>query len=218
VKVFLQPRKLPVQARSNASVQAILEATIQVLLTAGRVRLTTAKVASRAGVSVGTLYQYFPNKSALLQAALKRHMDEVAVAVERTCRQQRGNTPRQMAAALITAFFEAKMKNPKASVALYSISSDLDGASVIKETSARANAAIFAMLETASEPINTDLQVVCDVLQGAMAGISRRLLEGPAAEQRRESLQRELIRMASSYLSSCSAHHPSSPKSAPRDL
>jgi AcrR family transcriptional regulator len=62
-QVLLEPRKSPVQARSAASVDAILEATIQVLLHAGKERLTTTRVASRAGVSVGTLYQYFPNKS-----------------------------------------------------------------------------------------------------------------------------------------------------------
>jgi AcrR family transcriptional regulator len=83
--VLLQPRKLPVQARSTASVDAILDATIQVLLNVGKERLTTTRVALRAGVSVGTLYQYFPNKSALLQAALRRHKDAVTEAVERVC-------------------------------------------------------------------------------------------------------------------------------------
>ncbi len=76
-QVILEPRKSPVQARSAASVDSILEATLQVLLLVGKERLTTTRVALRAGVSVGTLYQYFPNKSALLQAALKRHMAEV---------------------------------------------------------------------------------------------------------------------------------------------
>src|SRR5580692_2269895 len=104
--MVLEPRKSPVQARSTASVDAILEATIQVLLLVGKERLTTTKVAARAGVSVGTLYQYFPNKSALLQAVLKRHMDEVAGAVERVCREQKGNTLEHMATALITAFLK----------------------------------------------------------------------------------------------------------------
>src|SRR5450631_2159373 len=101
---------------SAASVDAILEATIQVLLHKGKERLTTTRVALRAGVSVGTLYQYFPNKSALLQAVLKRHLDEVTSAVELVCKEQQGATPRQMATALITAFFEAKMNNAKTSV------------------------------------------------------------------------------------------------------
>jgi AcrR family transcriptional regulator len=98
---LLEPRKTPVQARSAASVEAILEATIQVLLSAGKERLTTTRVALRAGVSVGTLYQYFPNKSALLKAALKRHLDEVTEEIERVCREQKGAPLRQMATALI---------------------------------------------------------------------------------------------------------------------
>src|SRR5229473_8364502 len=108
-QAVLEPRKSPVQARSAASVDAILEATIQVLLQAGKERLTTTKVALRAGVSVGTLYQYFPNKSALLKAALQRHMDEVTEAIERVCHEQAGAPLRQMVTALITAFLQAKM-------------------------------------------------------------------------------------------------------------
>ena len=91
--VVLEPRKSPVQARSMASVEAILDATIQVLLSVGKDRLTTTRVAQRAGVSVGTLYQYFPNKSALLKAVLERHLDGVVEAVEQVCREQRGESP-----------------------------------------------------------------------------------------------------------------------------
>src|ERR1700728_3135150 len=131
-QVLLEPRKLPVQARSAASVHAILEATIQVLLHVGKERLTTTRVAQRAGVSVGTLYQYFPNKKALLQAALKRHLDEVARAVELVCHEQRGLPLEQMATALITAFLQAKMTDAKTSAALYS-GSDVDGAKIVHQ-------------------------------------------------------------------------------------
>jgi AcrR family transcriptional regulator len=203
--VLLQPRKLPVQARSTASVDAILEATIQVLLGMGKERLTTTKVAMRAGVSVGTLYQYFPNKSSLLQAALRRHMDEVMEAVERVCKEQKGNTLQRMATALITAFLTAKMRDAKTSVALYSISSDVDGAKIVQQMGVRSNRAIVAMLTTSCEPLYKDPQLVASMLQGAMAGVSRRLLESDAPEKQFDALRQELVFLVCAYLEASSA-------------
>ena len=204
-QVVLEPRKSPVQARSAASVDAILEATIQVLLSVGKERLTTTRVALRAGVSVGTLYQYFPNKSSLLQGALKRHLDEVTEAVERVGREQKGNTLRQMATALVTAFLEAKMKDAKTSVALYSVSSDVDGAKIARRMGARVNKAIVEMLESAREPLTKDPQLVASMLQSAMGGVSRRLLEADAPEKEFDALREELIFLVNGYVEACSA-------------
>jgi AcrR family transcriptional regulator len=209
--VLLEPRKSPVQARSAASVDAILEAAIQVLLSLGKERLTTTRVALRAGVSVGTLYQYFPNKSALLQAALKRHFDEVIEAVERVCQERKGDTLPRMAAALIDAFLEAKMRDAKTSVALYSVSSDVDGAKIAKQMGTRVNKAMVAMLVSAREPLAKDPHLVASILQGAMAGVSRTLLESDAPEERFDGLRRELIVFACAYLEACSAP-PATPK------
>jgi AcrR family transcriptional regulator len=204
-QVVLEPRKSPVQARSTASVEAILEATIQVLLKVGKERLTTTRVAARAGVSVGTLYQYFPNKSALLQAALKRHLAHVTEAVELACKQQKGGTVQQMVTALVMAFLEAKMRHAKTSVALYSVSSDVDGARIVQQMSVRTHKSIVQLLGTAREPLTTDPQLVASVLQGAMAGISRRMLESSAPEKQFEPLRRELIILACAYVSACSS-------------
>ncbi|MCZ7486068.1 TetR family transcriptional regulator [Rhizobium rhizogenes] len=65
-KPYISSRKSPKQARSNVLVSAILEAAIRVLAEEGAQRFTTARVAARAGVSVGSLYQYFPNKASIL--------------------------------------------------------------------------------------------------------------------------------------------------------
>ena len=65
-KAQISSRKQPQQARSTELVAAILEAAIQVLAKEGAHRFTTARVAEKAGVSVGSLYQYFPNKAAIL--------------------------------------------------------------------------------------------------------------------------------------------------------
>jgi len=205
LQVLLKPRKSPVQARSAASVDAILEATIQVLLSVGKEKLTTTKVALRAGVSVGTLYQYFPNKSSLLQAALKRHMDEITDAIELVCKEQRGKTLRQMATSLITAFLQAKMRDAKTSVALYSVSSDVDGAKIVQQMGIRSNKAIVQMLATSCEPLTTDPQLVASMLQGVMAGVSRRLVESDVPEKQLNILCQELIFVACAYLDACSA-------------
>ncbi len=204
-RVALNPRKTPVQARSTASVTAILDATVQVLLSEGKSRLTTTRVALRAGVSVGTLYQYFPNKSAMLQATLKRHIDQVHEAVDRVCLEQRGNTLQQMATALIQAFLAAKMRNPKASVAMYSVSSDVDGAKIAKFLDIRSNKAIAKMLASSCEPIGKNPQLVASILMGALGGVSRRLLESGAPEKEIDSVRQELILFVSSYLNACSA-------------
>jgi AcrR family transcriptional regulator len=65
-KPQISSRKQPQQARSNELVTAVLEAAIQVLAKEGAARFTAARVADKAGVSVGSLYQYFPNKAAIL--------------------------------------------------------------------------------------------------------------------------------------------------------
>ncbi len=199
-QVVLEPRKSPVQARSAASVQALLEATIQVLLKVGKDRLTTTNVATRAGVSVGTLYQYFPNKSALLQAALRHHLSEVAEAVELVCEEQKGRAHREMVAALVSAFLEAKMKDAKTSVALYSVSSDVNGAKIARQMGTRLHRAIIRMLASSSEPLATDPDMAAFMLQGAMVGVSRGLLESGAPEERFETVRQELIHLCCGYV------------------
>jgi AcrR family transcriptional regulator len=75
------PRKRPRQARSKATVDTILEATTRVLVKQGFDGLSTNAVASAAGVSIGSLYQYFPNKEALVLALIDRHVEEMNAAI-----------------------------------------------------------------------------------------------------------------------------------------
>src|SRR5262245_35792192 len=80
-QVRTTPRKRPRQARSRATVDSILEATTRVLVKRGFDGLTTNAVATAAGCSIGSLYQYFPNKEALVSALLDRHMEEMNAAI-----------------------------------------------------------------------------------------------------------------------------------------
>jgi AcrR family transcriptional regulator len=74
-------RRRPVQERARFTRDAILQAAAEVF-GRGDYRATTREVAERAGVSVGTLYQYFPNKDALLLVLFGRHLDEAEAALE----------------------------------------------------------------------------------------------------------------------------------------
>ena len=69
------PRKLPRQARAHATVDAILEATVQILDQDGLDAATTTRIAEVAGVSVGSLYQYFSHRDAILHALQEREFE-----------------------------------------------------------------------------------------------------------------------------------------------
>jgi AcrR family transcriptional regulator len=67
-------RRSPRQTRSRATWEAILEAAAQILERHGAAALTTNRIAERAGVSIGSLYQYFPNKHAVLAELIRREL------------------------------------------------------------------------------------------------------------------------------------------------
>jgi len=204
-KPVLEPRKTPVQERSNASVQAIHEAAVQVLLSAGKEGLTTRKVADRAGVSVGTLYQYFPNKSALLQAVLRNHLEGVARAIHIACEQNKGVTLDEMAIALVREFMKAKLRHVEASRALYMVSDDVGGAEIARNNATRNVAAVAALLESAKERLTEDPQVIASIVLSTMAGVSRRMLDARLRDGELEAMQQGLATMVRAYLQACAA-------------
>lgn len=71
------PRKQPSQERSRATVDALIEATARILVRESFDRASTNRVAEEAGVSIGSLYQYFPSKEALVAAVIDRHKQEL---------------------------------------------------------------------------------------------------------------------------------------------
>lgn len=75
------PRKHASQERSRATVDALVEATARILVREGFDKASTNRIAEVAGVSVGSLYQYFPSKEALVAAVIERHRQEITHAV-----------------------------------------------------------------------------------------------------------------------------------------
>ncbi|MBO0797873.1 MAG: TetR/AcrR family transcriptional regulator, partial [Blastocatellia bacterium] len=180
-QLTLEPRKMPVQARSTVTVEAIYEATIQVLLAVGPDRLTTTRVAERAGVSVGTLYQYFPNKQSLLLSVLEKHVDQVISAVELACRLNHGQPLFTMIESVVEAFVDAKMERSDISMAFYAIANGVQERALINKAGKRTQAAIGSMLATAPNSKFADLPFTSLMLISAMGGATRAVLEAGAS-------------------------------------
>jgi AcrR family transcriptional regulator len=199
-QIRLTPRKTPRQARATATLEAIFEATIQVLLVTGPTRLTTTRVAERAGVSVGTMYQYFPNKHALLYAVTERYLSIVADSVEHACREQHGAPVGQMAEALVEAYWHAKIVRCDVTRALYQVAGELDTAPLAEAFSKRVEIATDAMFASAPDAKFVDLAIVNLTLLTSLFGTVRTLFDRSLPKPWACGVQQQLIFMSRSYL------------------
>jgi AcrR family transcriptional regulator len=107
VRSLTKPRKRASQGRSRATVEAILEATARILVRDGFDRASTNRIAEEAGVSVGSLYQYYPGKEALVVAVIERHSSDL-MKVVRAAMTEIGDQPietgvRRLVAAAVEA-------------------------------------------------------------------------------------------------------------------
>ena len=76
-KPLTKPRKIASQDRSRATVDVLVEATARILVKEGFDEASTNRIAAAAGVSIGSLYQYFPGKDALVAAVIDRHTEDL---------------------------------------------------------------------------------------------------------------------------------------------
>jgi AcrR family transcriptional regulator len=107
------PRKKPRQERSQATVDAILDATARVLCSTGYDRASTNRIALAAGVSVGSLYQYFPSKEALVAALVERHVEQMTSLVKRKLAEVATAPIPEAVPSIIHAMFDAHAVDPK---------------------------------------------------------------------------------------------------------
>ncbi len=182
-----------------ATVEAIYEATVQVLLRDGPDRLTTVRVAERAGVSVGTLYQYFPNKQALLFAVLERHLLVVATVVEEVCAKHHFEPIEVMMEELVNRYVDAKLMNRETSIALYRIATEVGAGLILARIQKRAQLAITAMLQTAKLAASADVPFMVHMIYLTMAGTLRGHLEGDAPPKVTRKLRAHLSTLLLAY-------------------
>jgi AcrR family transcriptional regulator len=142
----LKPRKQPKQARSRQMHADILEAAVRVLAGGDPTRFTMVRVAEVAGISVGSLYQYYPNKEALLVALHEREVEDVWIDVKAIVRDA-DLAPRERVHRTVALFFRRESAEPPAMRRLMADS----------ESAARKSPTFLALMADAQHEIGTFL-------------------------------------------------------------
>jgi AcrR family transcriptional regulator len=172
----LTPRKTPVQKRSVVTVSAILQATVQVLEAHGPNGFNTNVVAQRAGVSIGTLYQYFPDKHALIAALSRLHRGGLAEAVEAAVAASRDLSLDAALRSIVHAALMADLERPRFGRMLDVLEAHLPLDGEQAATHRRLSAAIASFLRMrfeASEPV---LEAVAEQLRAVTEVLADQML------------------------------------------
>jgi AcrR family transcriptional regulator len=197
----VKPRKSPRQARAKATVDAIVEATTQVLLKDGYERFTTARAAERAGVSVGSLYQYFPNKAALASAVIERCCQDFLAAFEAALLGRRRVRLADSIGAIVEVLVSHRL-SPELHKAVLDLAPRIGVAARTEAVSQAAARAIESVLREHADEIAPDIDIAAAaiVIETMLETLAHRAVQGHPVHLRGEALAREATRFVTSYL------------------
>ncbi len=145
---LLNARKRPRQMRSAATVEAIIEAAARILEVSGLEAFNTNAVAEKAGVSIGSLYQYFPAKEALLAALIRRKRTELIADIEREKALAGAHDLSRVLDGFIRAALAHQLKRPR-------LASTLEYAEAMLPINAETEALKRAIVAAVAEALST---------------------------------------------------------------
>lgn len=197
---LLRARKSPVQERSRATLEALVEAAAQVFVRDGYAAATTEAVAERAGVSIGSLYQYFENKEGLLVTLAERHVDEGNARIAARLQQSVGRPLRELVAALVGEMFDHHRDRPELHRILFR---DAPYPDALRERMSanheRVAQAVEALLRGHPEGAAVDRVRVYLALH-TVEGVVHQAILAPDPEVDEAALQHELVEMVVAML------------------
>ncbi len=198
----LAPRKAARQARAQLTVEAILEAASQVFEQRGYADATTNRIAERAGVSVGSLYQYFPNKDAILVALTHRHLaDGMALLGPHLQRLDQGEPWEAVLPDVVEAMVEMHAVAPMLHRCLF------EETRLPKQLRDELEALEDALVEITAKALaadpaaaGTDTRLVAAIVVNAIEGLTHRLVLRPQGGADPETTAAEITLLIRSYL------------------
>lgn len=196
----ISSRKLPKQARSEELVKAILEAAIRVLAEEGAHRFTTARVAERAGVSVGSLYQYFPNKAAIL---FRLQSDEWRQTTDLLgdILSDRSMPPRKRLRRIVHVFIQSECDEAAVRVALGDAAPLYRDAPEAVEAREASDPTINAFMLEVLPQVCEEMRIVAgDLIFTAMSTVGKAFSEEPRTAAEIETYSEAMADMFDAYL------------------
>jgi len=196
----ISSRKQPKQARSAELVAAILDAAVQVLAKEGAQRFTTARVAEKAGVSVGSLYQYFPNKAAILfrlQSDEWRQTSELLRGILEDVRR----SPLERLRTLVHAFIRSECDEAEMRVALNDAAPLYRDAPEAREARAAGDRTVQVFMQEAlPEASEATRALAGDLITTTLSVVGKRFSETPRTSTEIEAYADAMADMFCAYL------------------
>ena len=204
----ISSRKQPKQARSAELVAAILDAAGRVLAAEGAHRFTTARVAEKAGVSIGSLYQYFPNKAAILFRLQSDEWRETT-SLLRTILEDTSRAPPVRLRALVQAFVRSECEEADVRGALDDAAPLYRDAPEARDARQSSTHAVQAfMREALPDATEATRDLAGEMIKATMSQVGKHISEmrRPAAEV--DVLAGALADMLCAYLAELAARPP----------
>ncbi|TGQ64929.1 MAG: TetR/AcrR family transcriptional regulator [Mesorhizobium sp.] len=195
-------RKQPKQARAADLVAAILEAAVQVLASGGAQRFTTTRVAEKAGVSVGSLYQYFPNKAALLFRLQSDEWQQTG-GLLRTILEDHQRPPLERLRRLVHAFIRSECEEAAVRVALNDAAPFYRDAPEAHEARASGERIVQAFLwEALPEAPEASRDLAGDVIMTTLSAVGKDFSGSPRSDAEIDAYANAMADMFCAYIAS----------------
>ena len=198
----ISSRKQPQQARSAGLVATILEAAVQVLAKEGAPRFTTARVAEKAGVSIGSLYQYFPNKTAILFRLQSDEWRQTSQLL-RDILEDAGRPPLARLRTLVHAFIRSECEEAAIRVALNDAAPLYRDAPEAREARASGDRIIQAFMREALPEASEAVRALAgDLITTTFSAVGKEFSETPRTPAEIEIYAEAMADMFGAYLAS----------------
>ena len=196
----LAARKQPRQDRSRATVDAIIEAAVELLEHEGYERLTTTRVAERAGVSVGSLYQYFPNKDSIVRALKARTLEGLQAALAEALAASDDLDLEGKVRALVTALLREKSRHPRLGGELIRLMDRLQGDAMLVQVTNGARSLLRRLLEAHRDEVVADIDGATFLLVHGIQGVLDAVVRDPRGRFDDPALHESLVRLVLGFV------------------